>query len=66
MTGEKRQQGESKADEPQKKKEEKGKISQKTGKKTETQRRLNACLNIGIGELFCSLIKGMILILLAS
>lgn len=63
MTGEKRQQGESEADEPQKKKEEKGK---KTGKKIETERRLNACLNIGIGELFCSLIKGMILTLLAS
>ncbi|MFP5302896.1 hypothetical protein R2R70_16940 [Cobetia sp. SIMBA_158] len=64
MAGENRQQGESKADEQQKKKEqEKG---EKAGKKIEAQRRLNACLNIGIGELFCSLIKGMILTLLAS
>lgn len=63
MAGESAQQGARKADEQEKEKEKKG---EKAGKKAGAERGLNACLDIGIGELFCSLIKGMILILLAS
>lgn len=62
MAGESGQQGARKADEQDKEK----KKGEKAGKKAGAERRLNACLNIGIGELFCSLIKGMIFILLAS
>ncbi|MDI4659993.1 MULTISPECIES: hypothetical protein [Cobetia] len=65
MAGESAQQGARKADEQEKEKE-KEKKGEKAGKKAGAERGLSACLDIGIGELFCSLIKGMILILLAS